>query len=152
MNYLKQKIEDLVAVTDLFEKCRERNYIEGRMLYANYRRYKDRLGYSKLGREMGFDHATIINLQKRFDAQINSDKRLASLWELLIKDIARDQKDNMLKLTREEKQSLNFNKYSALYYIALDAEDNGILDEVTEKFSIIVRARINNLNATRANG
>ena len=81
---LKNKIENLFGIDDLFAKSRLPRYIDARMFFCEYLRTVDRLSLTETAKVFGRNVPAMCHYQRRFDSVMQFDRFMQDLWNELI--------------------------------------------------------------------
>jgi hypothetical protein len=83
---MENRVKDLLDIisneydTDIFSNSRERDCVEARAIFSKILYSNHHLGYTKIARELGKNHATIYHYIKNFDSWMKYDERLKSKY------------------------------------------------------------------------
>jgi hypothetical protein len=149
---MENNINELIRImefeynVDIFNKSREKDHVEARAIFSKIMYSYHNIGYTKVGRILKKDHATIYHYIKNFDSWIKYDDRFRNKYfnilnvyskGLEIKDISETNKiwyDNIVLSTKVEKLE---NKLSSGLY--------ALLDKVPENKAFIVYERLESI-------
>ncbi len=134
---LKEKVEEITGVDDVFNFLRNRKYVQARTIYACYKVKVLKESVNKTSKEMGYvSHASVLHLLKDYD----NIKKLTE-WKMLI-DKAEPKHVSVYltetKIKNLERDVERLKKYTALL---LEAEELGILDEIKERIQLIIKVK-----------
>lgn len=151
---MESKIDELLSIisneydTDIFSKSRERECVEARAIFSKILYSYHGMGYSKIGRILKKNHATIYHYIKNFEDWIKYDEILKSKYfnilnvysrGLDIKDVEETNKiwyKNIILSTKVEKLE---NKMSSRLHALLDRVPKDKESIVYERLESIIR-------------
>lgn len=81
---LKNKIEELFGIDDLFANSRLPKYIDARMFFCKYLRTVDRLSLTETAKVFDRKVPAMLHYQRRFDNVMAFDRYMQDLWSELI--------------------------------------------------------------------
>ncbi len=127
---LKEKIEYLTDIDDIFKSVRLRRYIKARAMYACYRVKIQGGSPSEVAREMGYpSHASVIHLNKQYHEVKDSLE-----WKLLVNS------------NNESKATLgcvkdNLSTLKDVTGLLIQAKELGALKEAKQKIELIIKIK-----------
>ena len=134
---LKERIEYLTGIDDIFKPVRLRSYIKARAMYACYSMKVLNEGLSSTTKKMGYvAHNSVLNLLRQYD-----EIKVLTEWEMLVDQSESKSVSKYLaeqKIIKLEKDVERLQKYTSLL---IEAEDLGILDEIKEKIELIIKVK-----------
>ncbi len=134
---LKERIETITGIENIFNPLRIRKYVQARAMYACYSVKVLNEGISPTRKKMGYtSHASVLHLLKQYD-----EIRILPEWKALIdgsntQHVSKYIVDNKIKQLEQDVERLK--KYTALL---LEAEDLGILDEIKQRIELIIKVK-----------
>ena len=134
---LKERVETITGVDNIFNFLRNRKHVQARAIYACYNVKVLKESVNKTSKDMGYvSHASVLHLLKEY----NNIKKLTE-WQMLIDKAEPKHVSDYLtetKIKSLEQDVKRLKKYTALL---LEAEDLGILDEIKEKIELIIKVK-----------
>jgi len=134
---LKERIETITGIDDIFNQSRVRKYVQARAIYACYSMKVRKEGLSSTTKKMGYvAHNTVLNLLRQYD-----EIKVLPEWKMLVDKSEPKIVSKYLteqKIIKLEKDVERLQKYTSLL---VEAEDLGILDEIKEKIELIIKVK-----------
>lgn len=149
---MENKVENLLNVisneygVDIFSSSRERDCVEARAIFSKILYSNHHMGYTKIGRLLSKNHATIYHYIKNFDSWIKYDDRLKSKYLNILSVYSKDIEIGSVEDTRKiwyeniilstKVERLEDKLSSGLY---------ALLDKVPENKAFIVYERLESI-------
>ena len=134
---LKERVETITGLDDMFKPVRVRKYVQARAMYACYSVKVLNEGLSSTTKKMGYiAHNTVLNLLRQYD-----EIKVLPEWKMLIEKAQPKHVSKYLteqKIIKLEKDVERLQKYTSLL---IEAEDLGILDEIKERIELIIKVK-----------
>jgi len=134
---LKERIETITGLDDMFKPVRVRKYIQARAMYACYTMKVLKEGLSSTTKKMGYAaHNTVLNLLRQYD-----EIKVLPEWKMLVDKSQPKHVSKYLteqKIIKLEKDVKRLQKYTSLL---IEAEDLGILDEIKQRIELIIKVK-----------
>ena len=127
---LKERIEHLTGLDDIFKPVRVRKYIKARAMYACYRTIVDGDSASVIAREMNYpSHASVIHLNKQYHEVKNTLE-----WKILIN--SNDTPLETMGYVRD-----NLSDLKDMTDLLIEAKRLGVLEEIKQKIELIIKIK-----------
>ena len=127
---LKERIEYLTGLDDIFKPVRRREYIKARAMYACYRTKVQGGSPSEVAREMNYpSHASVIHLGKQYH-----EVRSTLEWKILIN--SNDSPLDTIGYVRD-----NLSELKDMTELLIEAKELDALEEIKQKIELIIKVK-----------
>ena len=127
---LKERIEHLTGLDDIFKPIRRREYVKARAMYACYRTKIQGGSASEIAREMNYiSHATVIHLGKQYH-----EVRRTLEWKVLINS-------NATPLETIGYVRDNLSELKDMTDLLIEAKELGALEDIKQKIELIIKIK-----------
>jgi hypothetical protein len=152
-NYtMENRVENLLNIilseygVDIFSNSRERDHVEARAIFSKILYSHQHLGYTKIGRVLGKNHATIYHYIKNFDAWIKYDDRLKSKYLNILSVFSKDMEIGSIEDTRKIwYENIILSTKIEKLEAKLSSELYALLDKVPENKAFLVYERLESI-------
>lgn len=145
--FLKEKIESMYFIEDMFSRKRDLAHVIPRILFVNIIRQHTNMTFDQIGKLVQRNHSTVIHLVNQWKPFMQTDEYFRDSWNELIEYLKEMDFDDYKKPIDEPKKVINikpYEKHLDAIAVSLDSLiDKSKLNEVVAKLEIIVKATNN---------